>query len=291
MQPLVTIAIPFYNNQDTILDSIKSVFLQTYPNWELLLLNDGSRDNSLSLVENIKDNRVKIISDDVNRGLVYRLNQIPKLASGIYLARMDADDLMHPDRISKQMEVLLADSDIDVVDTGTYSIDEIGNPIGMRGLDAIQDDPNRFVGKARLLHASIVGKKTWFLEHPYDANYVRAEDCELWCRTYKNSKFARVCEPLYIVREGKINVSNYIQGVRTVQKILLKYNYLMNKKHVWVKEFIKTYFKIGIYKSMGFFQLQHILTRRRNCLLTLAQKELLSKLIVQIQSYELPILD
>ena len=291
MQPLVTIAIPFYNNQDTILDSIKSVFLQTYPNWELLLLNDGSRDNSLSLVENIKDNRVKIISDDVNRGLVYRLNQIPKFASGTYLARMDADDLMHPDRISKQMEVLLADSDIDVVDTGTYSIDEIGNPVGIRGLDAIQDDPNKFVGKARLLHASILGKKTWFLKHPYDANYVRAEDSELWCRTYKNSKFARVCEPLYIVREGKINVANYIQSVRTVQKILLRYNYLMNKKHVWVKEFIKTYFKVGVYKLMGFFQLQHILTRRRNRLLTLAQKQLLSKLITQIQSYDLQILD
>lgn len=288
MHPLVTIAIPFYNNQETILSAVKSVFAQSYTNWELMLLNDGSTDNSINLVNQINDSRVRIINDTINRGLVFRLNQIPILAKGIYLARMDADDLMHPERIYKQVQLLLNNPEIDVVDSGTYTINELGNPVGKRGMDVIVNDPNLFIGKARLLHASILGKKEWFLKNPYDPQYVRAEDCELWCRTYNNSKFARIQEPLYIVREGKIKVSNYVIGIHTVRLILKRYRYLIENKQRWLFEYIKTYCKEFLYRGMGLLGIHDLLTERRNLKLNHREVVVLKNIINNIESVNLP---
>ncbi|SEA99697.1 glycosyltransferase family 2 protein [Pedobacter hartonius] len=287
--PLISIAIPFYNNELTIIDAVKSVFAQTYENWELILLDDGSKDNSLELVRNISDKRVKVISDGTNRGLVYRLNQVPSLVSGDYLARMDADDLMDPTRLQKQIDVLLSDINIDLVDTGTYSISETGDPIGIRGLESIEYDSKYVLSKAMLLHASIIGKKEWFVKNPYDPEYVRAEDRELWVRTHKYSNFKRVKEPLYIVREGKVNIRNYISSLRTIRKILYKYGPdILNEKELRA-ELRKTYLKVFLYKTFGFFSLQNLLSKRRNGDLTLTEKSKAISILNKIRSVDLPL--
>lgn len=287
-KPLVSIVIPFYNSESTIIDAVKSVFAQTYKNWELILLNDGSSDGGLELVSKIKDKRVKIISDGVNRGLIYRLNQSSSLIEGEYLVRMDADDLMHPLRISKQIELFLLNKNIDLVDTGTYSINEIGEPVGIRGIKPISHNPKLIIGKAMLLHASVIGKKEWFVKNQYNPDFIRAEDCELWLRTYKNSIFKRVQEPLYIVREGKINVSNYIQGVKTIRKILKIYGLSIFSKNRLRGEIIKTYLKIMIYSFFGFFKIQNYLSRRRNIQLTEEEKKKVVNIINEIKKTVLP---
>jgi glycosyltransferase involved in cell wall biosynthesis len=279
--PLISIAIPFYNNELTILDAVRSVFAQSYKNWELILLDDGSTDNSLAIVKMINDKRVRIVSDGINRGLVYRLNQVPSLVNGEYLARMDADDLMHPNRLKKQIDLLLSENDIDLVDTGTYSIDENGNPVGVRGLEPISSKPEEIIKKAMLLHASILGKKEWFESNPYNPEFVRAEDYELWCRTYTFSNFRRIREPLYIVREGRVNVKNYIQSMKTVNKIFNLYGpNVLNEKSLRT-EIFKTHLKIFLYRIFGIFNIHHLLSKRRNQRLNTEQtKEILEALLI-----------
>ena len=100
---MVTIGLPFYNAEKYLALAIESVLQQTYTNWELLLLDDGSTDNSLSIAQSYaqKDSRIKVISDGKNKNLATRLNELPSLAQGLYLARMDADDIMHSARIVK----------------------------------------------------------------------------------------------------------------------------------------------------------------------------------------------
>jgi glycosyltransferase involved in cell wall biosynthesis len=287
--PLISIAIPFYNNESTILDAVKSVFAQTYQNWELLLLDDGSKDNSLALVSRIIDERIRIVSDGTNKGLVYRLNQVPSLANGEYLARMDADDLMHPFRLQKQIDLLLSDPDLDLVDTGLYSISEIGDPIGIRGMEIVVYNSRYALGKVMLIHASIVGKKEWFIRNKYDPEYIRAEDRELWVRTHKYSKFKRVQEPLYIVREGRINVENYVRSIKTVRKILNKYGpNILTSKELRI-EISKTYCKVFLYKLFGMFNLQNILSERRNDALTIVEKEIVISVLNKIKSVVLPL--
>src|SRR5438045_1632919 len=93
---LVSIGISFQNARATLADAVRSVLAQTCRDWELLLVDDGSSDGSLELARRIEHPRIQVISDGVNQGLASRLNQIALLARGTYLARMDADDLMHP---------------------------------------------------------------------------------------------------------------------------------------------------------------------------------------------------
>jgi glycosyltransferase involved in cell wall biosynthesis len=286
-QPLVSIVIPFFNNETTLLDAIKSVFAQTYTNWELILLNDGSKDNSLQLAKSIKDNRVRVISDGQNRGLVFRLNQSPSLVNGEFIARMDGDDLMHPERIAKQMKEFFNNPDLDVVDTGAYSIDELGNPIGVRGLIPINYSPEYILKNAMLLHASIVAKKEWFEKYSYDPIYIRAEDRELWLRSYNSSNYGRVMEPLYIVREGKVNVKNYLRGLKTVIKIYKVYGFKILPFFKIRIEIIKSYFKIFVIFFLGLFNIHNIITKRRNKPLSDEESKRVSVIIKQIKDLEI----
>lgn len=286
-ESLVSVVIPFYNNEKTLLDTIKSVFNQTYKNWELILLDDGSTDGSLKIANSIQDNRVKVVSDGRNRGLVFRLNQSPSLVSGKYIARMDGDDLMHPQRLEKQMNLFFENPNLDLVDTGAYSIDESGNPIGVRGLVPINYKPSHILKNAMLLHASIIGKKEWFEKFPYDSAYIRTEDRELWLRSYKISKFGRVMEPLYIVREGKVNIKNYIKGLKMVIKVYKAYGRSILSNFFLKAEIFKSYLKIFTVTILGFFNVHDIITKRRNASLTKEEVEKISRLIQQIRDVDL----
>src|SRR5690606_12428695 len=177
-------------------------------------------DGSVESVRSITDSRVRLIDDGEHRGLVYRLNQITALANGEFIARMDGDDLMMPGRIEKQLDLITSDHTIDVVDTAAYTVDEKGQPVGKRGVGPIKKTGEEAITQMMLLHGSIMGRKRWFEQNPYDPMYVRAEDYELFCRTHPHSNFQRVQEYLYIIREGRINIANYLKSKATLRRIL-----------------------------------------------------------------------
>ncbi|MDG2380179.1 MAG: glycosyltransferase family A protein [Pirellulaceae bacterium] len=200
----LTIGLPFYNNQDTLPDAIRSVFAQSYTNWELILIDDGSRDSSLSIAQSVTDNRVRVISDHTNQGLAKRLNQVVDLANGKYIARMDADDLMHPTRIAKQIAMLQNNQTIDLVDTGILSIDTDTRATGKRCCQDLQITSAGLIAGQTPVHASVVARTEWFQKHRYDATLPRAQDFELWNRahTYHSLKIKRIPDPLYYAREA-----------------------------------------------------------------------------------------
>lgn len=220
----VSIAIPFLNAKRTLADAVRSVFAQTCADWELILVDDGSVDDSVNLVRNIDDRRVRVVSDGVNRGLCARLNQIAGLAQGRYLARMDADDLMHPQRIERQLALLEGNPNVDLVDTATYTVDDDLTPLGIRGDHPLNCSPENVLRRGLLIHPTVMGRTEWFLRNPYDPAFVRAEDRELWIRTCAMTKFARLCEPLFFYREGLGgNLRNYLRTEATVRDILRGY--------------------------------------------------------------------
>ena len=287
MTPVLTIGLPFYNNRSTLELALKSIFAQTYQDWELILLDDGSTDGSSALAASIKDPRVRLFSDGTNKGLIYRLNQIAQLAEGKYLARMDADDLMDPERLEKQVSYLLAHPDVDLVDTGTWSIDEQGKPRGKRGLEPINTNPEHILRHAMLLHASVVGKRSWFLSNPYDKDFIRAEDYELWCRTHAHSKFARIAEPLYIVREGKVNIRNYAKSSATIRKIFRQYGPGILSPAALQLELLKSKLKVLLYHTFSLINKHDYLSRKRNQPLTAAEQAMVNQIIEKINSVRL----
>jgi glycosyltransferase involved in cell wall biosynthesis len=128
----ISIGIPFYNAEKFLAGAIRSVFAQTYQDWELILIDDGSTDGSLEIARSVNDPRVRVISDGVNKKLPTRLNQIVAEAKYDFIGRMDADDLISPPRFQKQVAVLNKHSEIDLVTTGVFSVTNALKPIGVR---------------------------------------------------------------------------------------------------------------------------------------------------------------
>jgi len=220
----VTIGIPFLNARRYLADAVRSVFTQTHDDWELLLIDDGSSDGSIDVVRNLDDPRVRLLGDGSNRGLCARLNQIASLAEGTYLARMDADDLMHPERIERQLKFLRAHPSIDLIDTATFTVDDDLTPLGIRGDRPLDSRPEAVLRNGLLIHPTVMGRAEWFRSNPYDPIYVRAEDRELWSRTCATTKFARLCDPLFFYREGLAgNLRKYLRTEGTVLEILRRY--------------------------------------------------------------------
>lgn len=254
----ITIAIPFYNAESYFEMAILSVLSQTFTDFTLLLIDDGSTDSSLKIAQKyLVDKRVKVIADGKNINLGNRLNQIPSLTETKYLARMDADDIMHPERIKKQLEILKNNPDIDVLGTNAYSIDEKNDVVGQR-MEASNDS---LVSVKTFIHPSIVAKTEWFSKNPYDVLALRVEDSELWLRTCDQYTFKSTSEPLLFYREiGNQYYKKYFKGFSGVLYILRKHKFSIK---YWI--FSLKYFLVSfIYLIFSFLGLEHILVQKRN---------------------------
>src|SRR6516225_8834217 len=102
-RPDVTVGISFKNPGPYFPLALQSVFAQSFTNWELLLMDDGSTDGSVEFARSLRDPRVRVCTDGYCKNLNVRLNELVSLAGGRYFVRMDADDAMHPDRLKRQV--------------------------------------------------------------------------------------------------------------------------------------------------------------------------------------------
>lgn len=200
----VTIALPFYNNESTLPAAVNSVFAQTFSDWELILLDDGSTDNSMCISSGLHDSRVKFISNQKNQNLAQSLNQIAWIAEGEYLARMDADDVMHPERIEKQVNFLKSNPLVDIVGTHAYVISGRDEVIGLLSPQETLT-PYTIMKGGALIHPTVMGRVKWFQQNQYDRRFNRAQDYELWCRTILHSNYANVAEPLLFYRDTSLS--------------------------------------------------------------------------------------
>lgn len=224
----ISVGIPIYNAEKFLENAIKSVLNQTYQDFELILINDGSTDGSLEIAKKYEkiDSRVRVIHDGQNKRLPTRLNELILDSKFDFIARMDADDIMHPQRLEKQFN-LLNNSNYDLVSTSYCTIDANDRVISTR---TIKKDKlfleNFILGNYYILHPSILARKSWYLNHLYDPNFDRAEDYELWIRSLVDHSFniKIMCEPLMFYREdGSISKNKQILSYKATNMILDKY--------------------------------------------------------------------
>lgn len=223
----ITIGMPIYNAEPYLADAIRSVFAQTYQDWELILVDDGSTDRSLEIARAVTDPRVRVITDGVNKRLPSRLNQIIAESKYEYLARMDADDLISPYRLERQLNVLLADSSVDVVSTGVCSLSNDSKPMGMR-VYANKEHlslKDMLLGRSGVVHASILARKSWFQRNQYDTKQLLTEDYELWLRAFLKDDFnvRLIEEPLYYYREeGNVTAAKLLRAYASQRTVIKK---------------------------------------------------------------------
>jgi len=223
----ITIGLPFYNAEKHLELAIKSVFAQTYQDWELLLIDDGSTDTSLEIAQSINDPRVTVYSDGNNKKLAARLNEIVKLAKYDYIARMDADDIMDPNRLSAQIKILEDNPQFDLVSTGLFSISNTNRLMGYRGKNWENPTFDEILHKKTgIMHPSLIARKAWFERNKYNENLKLGQDTELWFRTSKNNdlKIKIISDPLFMYREeGNVTKKKLLRAYKNEREYLALY--------------------------------------------------------------------
>ena len=187
----ISIGIPFYNAEKYLEDAICSVLAQTYKFWELILVDDGSTDKSLSIANKYAENddRIRVLSDGENRKLPFRLNQIIRESKYDFIARMDADDLMSSTRLEKQINYLHENLSIDLVSAGIFSLKNDLALVGYRttSSEKVINKVDAVMGSTGIIHASILARKSWFERNKYNKYNLLAEDYELCLNAFLNN--------------------------------------------------------------------------------------------------------
>lgn len=263
----ISIGIPFFNAEKYLEDAIKSVLAQTFKNWELILVDDGSTDRSLEIAQSFVDPRIRIISDGYNRRLPYRLNQIINEAKYDLIARMDADDLMAVDRLEKQVKVLNENPEIDLVVTSLYSIGNKNEILGKRIFSNHQMQPKEILqGLTNLLHPSLLARKAWCQRNPYQIDNCLAEDYELWLSAAIKNDFNYLVmqEPLYFYREVEnVKKEKMVRGYNTQIKVIKKYYKNTISDIDKNKIILKFQVKKIVVRILNFLNLMQVLQIRR----------------------------
>jgi glycosyltransferase involved in cell wall biosynthesis len=209
--PLISIGMPVFNCERTVAESVQSIVQQTYRNWELIVIDDGSSDNTVKIVSQFQDARIKIIREESNHGLAARLNEAVIQSRGEFFGRMDGDDVSYPNRFQSQLAYLLRHPQVDVLGGAILIFDGEGSPIGLR-VPFLDHNTmcRRPWGKFGIPHVTWIGRTSWFRRNPYKIGARCAQDRELLLRSRCTSCFAAMEDVLVGVRELRISLKKTV---------------------------------------------------------------------------------
>ena len=205
--PVITIAMPFYNSAATLELCIRSLLNQSYGDFELLLCDDGSDDQGLAIAHSFDDPRVICWSDGRRLRLAARLNECIDRARGSYLARMDADDIAYPDRFARQLAFLGAHTEVDLCSAGAMVFGKHGRPLWR--FSPAQEHAGITRSPFRgfpLWHPLWMGHIEWFRRWRYEETAWQAQDQELLLRSYRLSRFANLPQVLLGYRRERVTL-------------------------------------------------------------------------------------
>jgi glycosyltransferase involved in cell wall biosynthesis len=206
-EPRVTVLMPVYNGGAFLRPAVDSVLAQTFRDFELLIIDDGSTDGSLKTIEAERDSRIRLVHNPENLGLITTLNRGIELVTGTYLARMDADDLCEPRRFERQVEYLDTHPEVGVCSTWATFIDAAGRETGILQTPTGRLLERQFWRPSPLIHPAVMARTTLLREHRYATEFADAEDYELWLRIHARTRFHNLSEPLLRLRRHGKNVS------------------------------------------------------------------------------------
>lgn len=204
--PLISVVLPVYNVENYIAEAIESVLKQTIQDFEILIIDDCSTDNTLDVVRTYDDERIKIITKECNKGLIDSLNIGFELAKGKYIARMDGDDVNVFSRFEKQVNVLKSNSSIKAC--GCW-LQEFG-----AGNRVIKHKKHHEEIAANLLwHCSMslccaMLDSAWAKQFQFDETKKHVEDYDFWAKMHLTGRFYNIQEVLYHYRIHNNQVSH-----------------------------------------------------------------------------------
>ncbi|MCD7818689.1 MAG: glycosyltransferase [Lachnospiraceae bacterium] len=207
-RPQISVIMGIYNCADTLPESIESIINQTFKDWELILCDDGSSDNTYQVARQYKakyPEKIVLLRNKKNRGLNYTLNRCLRAAKGEFIARMDGDDRCPVNRFTKELEVLRRESDIAIVSTDMGFFDETG--VWGNISHPEYPSPTDFLHGTPFCHAPCMVRKTAYDKvggYSESDRLLRVEDYHLWIKMYSAGfKGKNIHETLYYMRDDR----------------------------------------------------------------------------------------
>ncbi len=200
-----------YNNEHYLKDSIESILNQTYGDFEFLIANDCSLDNSMKVLDSYAklDDRIRIYNNSENLGLTKTLNKLIKESKGQYIARMDGDDISIPERFEQQMKILKSHPDIGLIFSDIEYMDFEGNLLCRAWTPQLQKILSLLDCINYIPHPTVILKKEVFEKYGYyNEKYITGQDTNLWLRLRGRVNFYHLKEILLRYRLNPNSVSD-----------------------------------------------------------------------------------
>ena len=226
--PLVSVLMPAYNSELYIAEAINSILNQTHSNFELIIFDDGSSDNTRQVIESYSDPRVVKVLSDQNFGVVRARNELIDRAHGKYIALMDADDIADPTRLQKQIQVLVS-GDYDICGSAQWVLNEATKNL-KKSKDRFTDADLRALLSVYcgLCNSTVTGKAEIFKRFKYDTTILTSEDYFLWvqmaaagCR-FINLKDRLITYRRYPAQTSAVHLEKFKLTTAEVQKKYLE---------------------------------------------------------------------
>jgi glycosyltransferase involved in cell wall biosynthesis len=218
MPPKISVVMPVFNGGGFLREAVDSVLTQSFDDFEFLIIDDGSTDDSLAILNEYSDKRLRIISQE-NRGVIESLNRGIQSATGEYIARMDADDRCELNRFALQVRYLDAHPDIALIGGSVATMDESGNPLAPRLV---------FPATHEEIWAGI-GRRPWVFCHPavmyrrsaainvgmYRPDFAHCEDTEFFARLMTRYRAANLPQLMlnYRLRRNAVSFTKTAHGL------------------------------------------------------------------------------
>ncbi len=232
MKPKMSVLLPVFNNEKTIAQAIRSILHQTFSDFELIIINDGSSDGTIDILKTFDDSRIKIIGGSENIGLPRRLNQGISEAQGIYIARMDADDVAFADRFQKQVDYLDVHPEIDVLATRAIIFNNEHQLLGLLPFTRYHAEIiSRPWNAIPMPHPTWMVRRSWYQKYQYTIPEIwRAEDQDILLRAHHDSVYECLPDVLLCYRRTDPNFSN----IRSARWYWLKaqLGYFLNHRQI-----------------------------------------------------------
>jgi glycosyltransferase involved in cell wall biosynthesis len=212
-EEMISVILPVFNGEKYIKEAIESILLQSFTNFELVIIDDGSTDKSLEIIKSFSDDRIKVLRNESNSGLIYSLNRGLSEAKGKYVARMDADDIACPERLRTQFEFMENNPDIGLC--GTF-VKRFGS-ILRRGLLKVPVENDEIKANSlffcSFVHPTVMFRRELILKHGlnYSEDFKGTEDYNLWVEMIgKGVRTANIPKLLLKYRVSDFSVSGNI---------------------------------------------------------------------------------
>lgn len=213
--PRLSVLLPTYDAVEFVERAVGSVLDQTYEDFELIVIDDGSTDGTVEAIRQFEDDRIRLIQREDESGITSALNAGIDAADGEYLARQDADDWSAPERFERQVGFLDANPEVALLGTGAWLVDEDGQRTGRRRVLERPDFEDLLVHN-EFVHGSVMMRRE-ALEavDGYDEWFPTTEDYDLWLRLAKRFPTRNIDEPLYAFRQHESSV--YASGLERLK--------------------------------------------------------------------------